>query len=267
MYSRAIHLNNAVLSYDVQGHGSRALLMFHGAGQDRGVFKNVPPLLTTEYRIYAFDLFFHGQSQWNNQYPVSKNDWKLLLEEFCSTEQVEKFSVLGYSIGARFALATLEVLPGKIHTCFLVAPDGMPNSPWFALATSTRLGRGIFKNHLNDPRRLHRLLRIGYRLGLIKSTTTRFVEHQLDSETKRWRIYQTWTSFRLLRFNLSSLQRVIQDGHVRLVVHLATQDELVAIAPIRTFLKRLKSAHLEVIDSNHRRVLTEALERIATLQR
>lgn len=264
MYSRTIHLNNAVLSYDVQGYGSRALLMFHGAGQDRSVFKQVPARLTTDYRIYAFDLFFHGESQWNSTDPVSKSDWKRLLEAFCAAEQVEEISVLGYSMGARFALATLEALAGKIRACFLVAPDGMPSSTWFNIATQSTIGRRAFKFYLQHPERLQGLLRKARRLGILDAATVRFVEHQLDSEQKRTRIYATWTSFRNLRFDLSVLHRLIEAEQITFGVYLATGDKLVAEASVRAFLKRLQSAYLEVIDSNHRRVLSEALERIAT---
>ncbi|HTF17695.1 MAG TPA: alpha/beta fold hydrolase [Chryseolinea sp.] len=265
MYSRAIHLNNAVLSYDVHGHGSRALLMFHGAGQDRSIFHRLPSGLTSHYRVYAFDLFFHGESQWNNPAPVSKNDWRILVEEFCAIEQVEKISVLGYSIGARFALATLEALPHKMQACFLVAPDGLSPNRWFSIATGSGMGRNVFRNCMHHPARLERMIGLARRLGLVNSSTLRFLEHQLDSEAKRLRIYRTWTSLRLFRFDRSALHRIIESGRIRLFVYLAAQDQMIAAAPIRVFLKRLKSAHLEVIDLNHRRVLTEALERIATL--
>ncbi|MEJ1241498.1 alpha/beta hydrolase [Chryseolinea sp. T2] len=262
MYSRAIQLNNAVLSYDVQGFGSRALLLFHGAGQDRTVFSKLPAEITTTYRVYAFDLFFHGESQWNDG-AISKTDWQQLVIKFCETEQVDKMAVLGYSIGARFALSIVESFSKQVSECFLVAPDGLVGNPWFKIATGTSFGRGVFTRLMKSPRGLHGLLQVGRRLGAMDPVTIRFIEHQLDNEKKRLRILQTWTSFRKLRFDLKQLGRIMDTSDIRLNVFLATQDRVIPEAAVRSFLKRLKSAHLEIIDSNHRRVLNEALLRIA----
>jgi len=262
MYSRAIRTNNAVLSYDVQGQGSHVLLMFHGAGQDRSVFRQLPAGILASFRIYAFDLFFHGESTWSTNDPISKEAWKLLIEAFCSSEQVDTFSVLGYSIGARFALATLEAFPQKVNTCYLVAPDGLARSAWFDLATGSAIGRRIFKRLMSNPRGMHRMFGMANRTRLMDPATLRFLEHQLDNEQKRARIYQTWINFRLLRFSQSSLARLVQASQINFVVFVANRDRIIPIKHLRAFLKRLKSAHLEIIDANHRRVLSEALARI-----
>jgi hypothetical protein len=141
----------------------------------------------------------------------------------------------------------------------------MSSGPWFGIATSSSMGRRIFKYFLDHPEGMQRWLLLAQRCGIINPATLRFINHQLDTEAKRWRIYRTWTALRLLRFDLSAIQRVVESEHIRVAVYLASQDQLVAVAPVRAFLKRLKSAHLEVIDSNHRRVLNEALARIAML--
>ena len=263
MYSRAIRVDNAVLAYDVQGQGSRALLLFHGAGQDRSVFANLPDGLTRTYRVYSFDLFFHGQSEWNEEDPVTKPRWAALMRQFLEDEQVGKLAVLGYSIGARFALATIESFPRQTTDCYLVAPDGLLSNPWFTIATGSVVGRSVFGHVMNHPKDLSRLFRLGSALRLIDPATLRFIEHQLDSSSKRQRIFKSWTGFRLLQLNLSALQRLLDSSGIRLIVFLATRDRLVPEQKVRTFLKRLKSAHLEIIDSNHRRVLNDALKRIA----
>ncbi|MGC3945251.1 MAG: alpha/beta hydrolase [Chryseolinea sp.] len=263
MYSRAIQLGNAVLSYDVQGQGSRALLMFHGAGQDRSIFRQLPDTITRAYRVYSFDLFFHGQSVWNSEDAISKNNWQQLIRSFCETEQVDKMAVFGYSIGARFAIAVVELFPKQVTECFLAAPDGLVGSPWFSLATGTRLGRNIFSQLMKKPATLQRLLQLGGRLGAMDPTTLRFVEHQLDNDAKRLRVLKTWTCFRQLRFDPKELRQIVNSSAIPLTVFLATSDRMVPEATVRSFLKRLKSAHLEIIDSNHRRVLNEALVRIS----
>lgn len=263
MYSRAIQLDNAVLSYDVQGQGSRAMLMFHGAGQDRSVFKKLPETITRFYRVYAFDLFFHGESQWNGDDSISKAEWQLIIQKFREAEQVDKMDVFGYSIGARFALAIVESFPKQVTRCFLVAPDGLVGNPWFTIATGTLVGRKVFTHLMKNSRSLLRLLQMGRKLGALDPASMRFIEHQLDSETKRLRILRTWTTFRHFRFDPDGLRQLMDSSAILLTVFLATRDRIIPESGVRSFLKRLKSAHLEIIDSNHRRVLNDALGRIA----
>lgn len=265
MYSRVIRLDNAVLAYDVTGRGSHALLLFHGAGQNRAVFNDLPDELLSRYRLYAFDLFFHGESLWQNEAPITNDQWRRMLDVLCDQEQIDRLSVLGYSIGGRFALATLQVMPDRVQQCFLVAPDGLLSNPWFDLATQTRFGRTIFKKLMTRPGILQRVLPVAGWLRLVDPRMLRFIAHQLDTEEKRTRIFLTWTSFRLLRFDEKTLQRSLNAHGVTLAVFLATHDSLISASKVRHFLKRLKSVHLEVINANHRRVLSKATERIAHL--
>jgi pimeloyl-ACP methyl ester carboxylesterase len=265
MYSRAINLNDAVLGYDVQGNGSRALLVFHGAGQDRSVFHHLPEALKATYRIYAFDLFFHGQSRWESDEPLEKKDWQALMKRFFEVEQVNTLDVLGYSIGARFALATLELFPEKVRACYLVAPDGISISPWYSLATGTAAGRRIFERCLSSPSLVPNGLELAVKLGILDSAAARFIDHQLNTAPKRDRIYHMWVSFRRLKFSRSTLRHLINSHSIVVFGYIGTRDIMVRTEPVRKFLKRLKSAHLEIIDANHRRILTEALERIARL--
>lgn len=265
MYSRSIEFSHGVVRYDVQGLGSRALLLFHGAGQDRSVFNQIPSQLSAKYRLYAFDLFFHGESEWRSDLALSKSEWRSIILKFAEDEQVEHWTVLGYSIGARFALATLETCPEQTHGCFLVAPDGIPSSPWFNTATQTILGRTIFKACMQAPSLMEHSLSLAVKVGSLDQATARFIEHQLNTGQKRQRVYAMWITFRNLRFRKKILQQLINSYHTPVRVYLAARDGMINEKPIRRFLKRLKSAHLEVIDSNHRRILNESLERIARL--
>jgi len=265
MYSRTLRVGHAVLAYDVQGQGSRALLLFHGAGQDRTVFHHLPESIKATYRIYAFDLFFHGESEWNSSSPVSKSDWKALLTRLCEDEQVDTWSVLGYSIGARFALATAEMFPRKTKTCFLVAPDGIADSPWFSLSTSTAVGRWIFHYCTQSPTLVPKTLHLASKFRLIDPDAGRFIEHQLNNTQKRERIYRVWTLYRDLSFDLDDLAETLAQHAIVVRAYVGTRDLMIRTEPIRKFLKRLKSAHLEVIDANHRRILSNALERIGKL--
>src|ERR1041384_3075655 len=109
------------LNYIRSGDGERSMLTFHGYGQDNSVFNNY-----TGYTFYHIDLFFHGKSEWNKgEEPLEKDEWKSLVEELLVKNNIQTFSVMGFSMGGKFALATLEAFPGRVKEIILLAPDGI----------------------------------------------------------------------------------------------------------------------------------------------
>ena len=82
-----------MLYYQKFGNGKQIMLAFHGFGQESSVYKCLADVLT-EYTFYAFDLFFHGKSQWDfpENYLRSQR-WKELLQDFLDKENIQKFSL------------------------------------------------------------------------------------------------------------------------------------------------------------------------------
>ena len=54
------------LYYYREGDGNKVILLFHGFGQDHKAFDSWIDVLESDYTIFAFDLFFHGNSKWAN---------------------------------------------------------------------------------------------------------------------------------------------------------------------------------------------------------
>ncbi|MBC7893637.1 MAG: alpha/beta hydrolase, partial [Sphingobacteriaceae bacterium] len=118
------HGDSIHLRYRSFGSGPRTLLAFHGMGQSGAAFSSLGTVLGDTFTTYAFDLFFHGESSGLNE-PLSKPFWAELLRRFLAEKKVERFSVAGFSLGGRLALATLETLYDRIDEVILVAPDGL----------------------------------------------------------------------------------------------------------------------------------------------
>ncbi len=141
----------AALFYEVYGNGPRHIFLFHGAGQDHTIFEPLIQALGPGYTCYAFDLFFHGQSNWRLiDRAIRPVQWQLLIDAVCKRHSLETFDVLGYSIGSRFALATLMTARQRIRRLILVAPDAITISPWYKVATGTAPGTPGLQNG-NSP--------------------------------------------------------------------------------------------------------------------
>ena len=132
----SLSYKNSTLSYRKSGHGNKALLLFHGFGQHHQAFAALSDKLAPYFTLYAFDLFFHGNSQWNEgEQPLEKVMWKDILTKFLDEHNIGKFSVLGFSLGGKFALVSLELFPAQVEQIILLAPDGVKTSFWYSLAT------------------------------------------------------------------------------------------------------------------------------------
>jgi len=226
--------------------GNRPLLMFHGYGQDASVFKDLEG--------YSIDLFFHGESRWNKgEEPLEKSEWKQLIEGFLKENNIETFSLLGFSMGAKFALATLEAFPDRVKDIFLLAPDGIKTSSWYNLATYPIAFRKFFKSMISNHSRFLRIARISNKLGLIDKGVLRFVETQMDSEEKRKRVYYSWVVFRHLKFDIKKIKKLVSDNNIDMKVFVGRYDKIIKPAAMKKLTSRI-----EILDAGHNDIIRKA---------
>ena len=227
------------------------MLTFHGYGQDNKVFDKY-----SGYQFYHIDLFFHGGSVWNKgEEPLEKTEWKEIINEFLERNQIDTFSVLGFSMGGKFALATLEAFPDRVKEIVLLAPDGINTSFWYSLATYPIAFRNFFKSMISNHRRFLKIAKASKKLGLIDKGVLRFVETQMDSEEKRKRVYYSWVVFRHLKFDMNKIKSLISDYKIDLKVFVGKYDKI--IKP--NGLKKLTS-RIEVLDAGHNDLIKKAID-------
>lgn len=81
MHDRIVYRNSELFYYK-EGTGTKTILLFHGFGHDHRAFEPWSEILQKEYTAYSFDLFFHGNSKWENQQALKKDDWKKIMQLF-----------------------------------------------------------------------------------------------------------------------------------------------------------------------------------------
>jgi pimeloyl-ACP methyl ester carboxylesterase len=238
-----------LLNYRRSGAGEKIMLTFHGYGQDNTVFEKY-----TGYTFYHIDLFFHGKSVWNKgEEPLEKHEWKILIDDLLVKNDIRSFSLLGFSMGGKFALATFEAFPERVNEVILLAPDGIKTSLWYSLATYPVALRKFFKSMISDHRRFLRIARTALKLGLIDKGVLRFVETQMDSEEKRKKVYYSWVVFRHLKFDMSELRQLLEKHRVKLRVLIGRYDKIIKAKD----MKRLTSK-IEVLDAGHNDIIRKA---------
>ena len=252
MSSRFVSFNNSTLHFTILGNGPEHLLMFHGFGQDNNSFYSLSKLLSPQYTVYVFDLYFHGRSVWGqDEMALEKEHWKETLLIFFQENKIKNFCLAGYSLGGKFALATLEAFPEMTKSIILLAPDGVKISFWYTLATYPVLFRKIFKSMVEHPEKFQRLARILHQWGLVNKGVLKFAEFQMNTKEKRARVYYSWVIFRHLQFDLDKLAKLINQFKISVTVVVGQFDQVIKPKSMNRLLSKLDHYVFETPEVGH----------------
>ena len=254
------------LPFTQLGSGPRILLAFHGIGQD-GTSCFAPALksLYPHYTIYAFDLPFHGQHSDAAFEVISKAEWKNSIAHFLHQNNISRFDITGFSIGGRFALATLEAFPEKIDNAFLIAPDGVSEHPMYALATRIPPARWIYGWLMRHPGVFFPGVRVARTLKLASKSLVRFTQQVLNTPEKRQTIYRSWVAFRDLRFDIPKLAKTAKTNGVTIYLFAGVYDSLLKPKAVKKLAELLPENQYIELKSGHTRLVEHAAAWICTL--
>lgn len=118
------------------------LVILHGYGAGLGFFyKNFEPLSRAKgWTLYALDMLGMGRSTRppfkikakNRQDAITEaEDWFIdALEEWRIKRKIERFTLLGHSLGGYMAVAYALKYPGRLNKLILASPVGIPEDPY-----------------------------------------------------------------------------------------------------------------------------------------
>lgn len=259
MAEELLHYEKSSLHYVIEGSGPKNLLVFHGFGQNRKAFENFSAVLSSEYTLYIFDLYFHGQSHWGyGERPLEKIVWKKTIASFLEVHGITRFSLCGFSLGGKFAIATLEAMPDKVETMMLIAPDGIKTSFWYSLATYPIAFRRLFKSMILHPSRFRALSRALHWLDVMDKGLIRFADHQMDTEEKRRRVYYSWVVFRRLGFDLNWIGTLVNQYSIQLILITGKFDKVIRSKSMHKLLRHVKNYHHEILETGHNGLINES---------
>lgn len=256
------------LHYHQFGLGENIFIAFHGFGQTGGVFKDIAEALGKEATLYSFDLPFHGHSQWKaGESPLLKEHWEEIFGRFLEESGIRKFTVIGFSLGGKLALTTIEKFPSYIKQAILIAPDGIKTNFWYGLATYPVVLRKYFRSIIIRPNSFFRMMTVMNRLRLMDKGVLRFAASQMDTVKKRRKVYYTWVIFRKLAFDLKKLASIINKQEIPVLVYIGTYDKIITPVKTQRFLKILKNSELKLLKTGHNSILKKVAADLKLLQK
>lgn len=242
--------NGVKLHYLKYAGGNKILFAFHGYGQSASVFNELAEKWKDEYTIYSFDLFYHGRSIWNRQLgEITKEFIFNLFNSFCTKNEIDKYSLLAFSLGGKTALCLSELNPDKVEKLILIAPDGIKTSFWYNLATYPGPVRYLFKYIIFSPYLFYKLAYLLNFFKIIDKGIYKFVHSQMNTRSKRANVYNAWVIYRLLKPDLKIVTN--NTKNILFELYLGKYDKIISAQKLKFFIKKNANLRLSILNSGH----------------
>lgn len=256
-----IDYKNHRIAYTIIGSGNQFIIAFHGVLLEKSAYDFLENL-GDEYTILAFDLPFHGETEWQEPYILTPDliaVFQLLKEQY----QLERVHLLGYSIGARWVHVLIEHFAAMISSVVYVAPDSVMDNKFYSFATGNIIGKPIFKLMTHRTRWLHNLINTGERIKIIPPKQAKFIRTATGSEEKSKLIYKIWKGYATLDFNIAHVISNVNNLHIPTLLVIGLYDTIIKREHVQPLINSVKNIKVVTLEQTHH-LLTPLL--IPTLQ-
>lgn len=138
---RSVTVNGLKLAYQEWGSLSAPpIVMLHGFGVSGHMFDEFAERMQDRYRLIALDQRGHGDSDWSEEGDYSRDAFVEDLEGFRKALGLDRFVLIGHSMGGLNAVAYINRYPG--HATALVLVDVGPEAAKEGVDNIVRFTRG-----------------------------------------------------------------------------------------------------------------------------
>jgi pimeloyl-ACP methyl ester carboxylesterase len=249
--------HDITLEYLTIGQGKEAVVCFHGFGRSAEDFTLFESILQSNQRIVAINLLAHGNSHFPSsrisRNPITKSEWSELIEALLNSLNIASFHLVGYSMGGRMSMVLTEMMPEKIKSLILLAPDGLKVNWLYRFVSDTKLGRILYRRIIDNPSWVLRLADIFRFIRVLHPKIQRFVHVQLETKSKRQLVYDAWLIHRYLFPNLPIVARNIEAQRIPFELIFGTYDRVIPARDGRRLLRHFKKeAQSTLLNLGHR---------------
>ncbi|WP_026903489.1 alpha/beta fold hydrolase [Pedobacter glucosidilyticus] len=247
----------ALLHYYKFGNGPKAMLCFHGYGMHGKQFKILEEHLGADYTFYGFDLFFHQETKLKNQdlailkQGITKLQLATLFTDFCDEQNLQKFSVLSYSMGSHYATTLVEEVPERILDFITAAPSCFKPGWLVTFLSSKKLGnKALEKLALSDKGMLN-LLKTIKKLRVIDDNIYEILYKEIATYELRFAFYACLTYLKQLKMNHQRFIENLNQYQIKSIFIFGARDKNYPAKIAEAAIKKIYLAKQEVLDANH----------------
>jgi pimeloyl-ACP methyl ester carboxylesterase len=248
---------DVTLHYYKFGKGPKNMLCFHGFGMHGKQFKLLEANLGSNYTFYGFDLFFHKETKLKNQSievikkGLSKQELAGIIADFCAHENIDRFSVIGYSMGSHYATAITEQMPGRIDEYIVAAPSSMNPGRLIRFFSKNRAGNKILEKLTSSEKALINMLNFLKRMCILDHKGHQILSREFGTADLRLNFYACFTYLRYLETNEPHLMQVLEKNNISCIFIFGKKDLMFPPHIGKKFIASLKRAEVIILDDNH----------------
>ncbi len=235
------------------GHGEKLVFCFHGFGGKSTSFSFLESY-ADGYTFIAPDLPFHGETVWKEGSEITPADLVSIVQLIIDKEKVKeavKFSLIGFSFGARIALSLFQAVPESIDRLVLIAPDGLKVNFWYWLAIYTKAGYRIFQHTVQSPGLFLGMARLLQRAG-IKKNLAKFTIDCLQRNDYRQLLSQGWPAYKSFKPHIYQIKSLISEKKVPVRLFFGKTDGIFHPKDGLAFSKGIESwCQVHLLDCGH----------------
>ena len=235
------------------GTGPDLLIALHGFGDRARMFAILEPALAERYTVVAVDWPFHGQTEWTKN-TFTKSDLLSIVRQIVEDEGKERFSLMGFSFGARLAQAMLPELVGQLDHLYLLSPDGV-KTKGMGMATRTPMWvRHLLYRILKHPNWFIRLVRWGRSIRVVPPLIHHFLTNNLNRPERLQRTFGCWLAMDSFYLGRRRIKAILQESRLPTDVYIGLNDPMLRQATLKKQYEGMPNVQVVWLEEGHRLV-------------
>lgn len=245
------------LHYYKFGNGAKNMLCFHGFGMHGKQFLCLEPTLGNTYTFWGFDLFFHKQTQLKDQSipnlkkGISKKQLAALISAFCAAHHIERFSLIGYSMGSHYATVILEELPQLVDEYIVAAPSSIKPGALISFFSKNKVGNKLLEKLMLSKKALMNTIKFSYFLRLIDKAGRNILYNEVGTPELRLAFYACFTYLRHLETDEAQLIKVLHQYKIKSIFIFGQYDKMYLPKIGNQFFSKFTPTEIIILAENH----------------
>ncbi|MFD0939765.1 alpha/beta fold hydrolase [Pedobacter boryungensis] len=245
------------LHYYRFGNGPKTMLCFHGYGMHGKQFSVLKEKLGNEYTFYGFDLFFHKETTLHDQSiqqvknGISKTDFCELITSFCAMQGIDRFCVIGYSLGSHYASVLAEKEAQRIDQLFILAPAFLKVFPPFQVMSKNKIANYAFRKLFLSENGIKVVLNFCKTLRIIDEKSHGILKSEMATKDLRFAFYANVTYLRYLQVKEIDLITSLNEHNVKCFFLFGQRDKMYPQHLADEMISKLNFAHKTTLDEDH----------------
>ncbi len=243
------------------GTGPELLIALHGFSDRARMFAVLEPALYENYTVVAVDWPFHGQTVWQPK-TFSKEDLLDIIRRILAENGTDRFSLMGFSFGARLAQAMLPELVGQLNKLYLLSPDGVKTKGMGIASKTPMWVRRLLFIVLQNPGWFIGLLNIGRKIGITPPLIHHFLTNNLNRPERFRRTFGCWLALDSFYLRRHTIQRILRESHLSTDVYIGLNDPMLTQKTIKKLFEGLPNVRISWLKEGHRLIGEQLCEHL-----